>query len=71
MCPDIDDLVVTFVIGDKAHRIVVEHFLYLLVTLADIFFFFFRDKHVAEVERQTTLECHCITKVLDVVEELG
>ena len=50
MCPDVDDLVVAFVVGDEAHRVVVEDFLHLFVALAHIFFFFGRDEYVAEVE---------------------
>ena len=71
MCPDIDDLVVTLVVGDEAHRVVVEHLVDLLVTLAYIFLLLGRDKHVAKVERQTALEGHVVTQVLDIVEELG
>ena len=70
MCPDIDDLIVAFVVGDEAHRVVVEDFLHLLVAFLDILFLFGRNKHVAEVERQTALERHVVTEVLDVVEEL-
>ncbi len=71
MCPDVDDLVVTLVVGDEAHRVVVEHFVDLLVTLAHILLFLCGNEHVAEVERQTALECHVVTEVLDVVKELG
>ena len=71
MCPDIDDLVVTFVVGDETHRVVVHHFLHLSVTLLDDGFLFRRDDDVTEVERQTATEGHVVTHVLDVVEELG
>ena len=70
VCPDIDNLVVAFGVGDETHRIVVHHFLYVLVTFSHNFLFFGGDNHVAEVERQTAAECHVVTEVFDVVEEL-
>ncbi len=71
MRPDIDNLVVAFVVGDETHRIVVHHFLNLLVTLLHNLLLFRRDDNVTEVERQTATECHVVTHVLDVVKELG
>ena len=70
MCPDVDDLIIAFVVGDEAHCIVAEHFLHLFVALAYVFGFFFGNEHVAEVERQASLECHIVTEILDIVEEL-
>ena len=70
MRPDIDDLVVALVVGDEAHGVVVEHFLHLLVAFANIFLFFLGDNHIAQVEGKAALECHVVTEVLDVVEEL-
>ena len=71
MSPDVDDLVVTFVVGDEAHRIVAHHFIDLLVSFAYIFLLLGRYKHVTEVERQASLERHVVTEVLDIVKELG
>ncbi len=50
MRPDIDDLVVALGVGDEAHRVVVHHFLHLLVAFAYVFLFLLRDDDVAEVE---------------------
>ena len=71
VCPDVDNLVVTLGIGDKAHGIVVHHFLHLLVAFVDDLFLFGGDYDVAEVEAQTAAECHVVAEVLDVVKELG
>ena len=71
MCPDVDDLVVAFVVGDEAHCIVVHHFLHLFVAFVDDSLLFRGNDHVAEVERKAAAEGHVVTHVLDVVEELG
>ena len=71
MCPDIDYLVIALVVGYETHRMVLENLLNLLVAFAHIFFFLLRDEHVAEVERNASLEGHVVAEVLDVVEELG
>ncbi len=70
MCPDIDDLVVSVVTGDETHRVVVEHLLDLRVTFGHVLGLLLRDDDVTEVEAQTAAECHAVTEVLDVVEEL-
>ena len=38
MCPDVDNLVVAFLIGDKAHAIFTADALNLLITLTNEFF---------------------------------
>jgi len=71
MRPYIDYLVVTLVVGDESHRIVVHHFLNLLVTFSYKLLLFRRNEHIPEVERQSALECHVVSEVLDVVKELS
>ena len=71
MCPDIDYLIVTFVVGDEAHVIVVDYLLYFIITLLYQCFLLFRDDDVTQVERQTALEGHVVTEILDTVEEVG
>ncbi len=71
MRPYIDYLVVTLVVGDEAHCIVVHHLLYLLVSFLDDRLLFRRDDNVTEVERQAAAERHVVTHVLDIVKELG
>ena len=70
LCPDIDDLLVAFLIGDKTHLEVVHDFCHLSISFVDNLFLLRRDEHVAEVEGQTAAECHVVAEVLDVVEEL-
>ena len=71
MGPGIDNLVVTLVIGDEAHVIVVGNLTNLLVTLGNEFSLLLRDDDVIEVERQTSLVSHTVTKVLDTIEEFA
>ena len=71
VCPNIDNLIVTLVVGDEAHIVVVHHLVNLTVALANQLCLFGRDNHVAQVERQTALECHTVAKVLDIVKELS
>ena len=69
--PDIDDLVVTLVVGDKTHVVALHHLVHAFVALLYQFVFLFGDDDRVEVERQAALESHLITEVLDRVEELG
>ena len=69
--PYINDLVVTFVVGDKTHAVAVEHLFHLSVTVGNQSLFLLGNDDGVEIERQTALERHLITEVLDVVEELG
>ena len=48
--PHIDNLVVTLVIGDEAHVILVHNLLDLLIALGDEFFFLLGDDDVVEVK---------------------
>ena len=69
--PDVDDVVVTLVVGDKTHSVLAHDFLDLLVGLGNHLFLFLGDKHVAQVEGETSAEGLTITHVLDIVEEVG
>ena len=69
--PNIDHLVVTLVVGDETHVVVVHHFFHLCVTFLNDVGLFSRHEHVGEVERQTALERHVVTHVLHIVEELS
>ena len=68
-CPNIDNLVITVVIGDKTHTIVFDNTISGLVTLLDKSLLILWDNYCIEVKRQTALECHTVTEVLDVVKE--
>ena len=61
MGPRINNLVVTFVVGDETH-VVVHHDLFnLFVTAFHEFFFLLRNDNITQVERQTPFECHVVT----------
>ena len=71
VCPRINNLVVTLVVGDETHIVVFSNLAYFLVTLLHQVFLGLRDNDVVEVERQTCLISHAITEVLDSVKELA
>ena len=71
MRPSIDNLVVTFVVGNEAHVVVGHDLLYIGITFIDKSLFLGRDNHVGQIERKAALEGHLVSEVLDVVEELG
>ena len=71
MCPDINYLVVTLVVGDETHVIVVDYLLYFFVTFLHQRFFLFGNNNISQVERKTAFECHLITEVLDSIQEFG
>ena len=71
MSPRIDYLVVTLLVGDETHIIVVGDFLYLLAATLNDFLLLGRNDDVAKVERKTSHVCHAITQVLDTVKELA
>ena len=50
MCPDIDDLVITFVIGDKAHVVIVNHLINLSHGIFDEGLFDLWNNHIIEVK---------------------
>ena len=70
MCPGIDNLVVTLVVGNETHVVVLGNLLNLGITLLHQVFLRLRDNDIVEVERQTSLVSHAVTEVLDTIEEL-
>ena len=71
MCPGVDNLVVTLVLSDEAHAIVVLDGTNFVLTALHNLLLFWRDDDVVKVERQTSDVCHAVTEVLDAVEELA
>ena len=71
MCPGIDNLVVTLVISDEAHVVVLGNLANLLVTLLHQVLLGLRDDDIVKVERQTGLVSHAVTEVLNTVQELA
>ena len=69
LIPDTDDLIVSVVIRDLTHIERVHHLLDSSVTLSNHLLLLFRDNDIIEGKRQTALEGHVITHVLDVVKE--
>ena len=67
--PDVDNLVVTFIVGDKPHVVALHHLFDALVTFVDQRFLFIGNDHRIEVERQSAAEGHLVSHVLDIVEE--
>ena len=70
MRPGIDNLIVTLVVGDESHVIVISNLTNLLITLLDQVGLLLRNDDIVEVERQTSQICHAVTEVLDTIEEL-
>ena len=71
MSPGIDNLVVTLLIGNETHIIVIGDFLNLLMTLSHDFFLLWWNNDITKVERKTGNVSHTITEVLDTIEELA
>jgi hypothetical protein len=69
--PDVDDLVVSLVVGNEAHRVVLLGLLDLLVGLFDELLLLLRHNDVRERERHARGGGAPEAHVLDVVEELG
>ncbi len=68
--PEVDDLVVSLVVGDETVVIVVTDTGNLLVGILHEGGLLRRDEHVAEVEGDAGAECLVVSEVLDVIEEL-
>ena len=71
MGPGIDNLVVTLIVGDETHVIVLGNLLNLSITLLNQFLLSLRNDDIVKVERQTSLVSHAVTEVLDTIEELA
>ena len=70
MRPGVDDLVVTLVVGDETHVVVLHDLLHFGISFLDERLFLRGDDHILQVEGETSLEGHGVTQVLDVVEVL-
>nr|ARR75619.1 hypothetical protein [uncultured bacterium] len=69
--PDVYYLVITFVVGNETHVVVVPYFINFSFCIFQQVLFDIRDDKVVDVERQSTLEGHAESKLLDIIEELG
>ena len=69
--PSVNDLVVTLIVRHQTEVITLGDCLHLGIALGDKVGTLLRNKDIVEVEAQATLECHVVTKVLDIVEELS
>ena len=70
MCPDVDNLVVTLVVGDETHVVIVHHFFHVRIGFGNQFFLHLRDNHIAQVERKTALVSRPVSHALDIIQEL-
>ena len=71
MSPCIDNLIITLVISNETHVVVVHDLFHLGVTFGNQSLFFGRNEHITQIEGQTSLECHVVTQVLDIIKELS
>ncbi len=71
MGPGINNLIVTFVVGDETHIIVHRDLVDFIITALHDFHFFLRDDDVVKVERQTAFIGFAIAKILDAIEEFA
>jgi dipeptide/tripeptide permease len=70
MCPDINNLIISFVIGNETHVIVVQYLINLVVTICHKFFFLGRNNHIIQVKRQTTSKGHVISEIFYIIQKL-
>ena len=71
MCPGINNLVVTLLIGDESHSVLRRDTFNLVITLLDECFFLLRNDNITQVEGQSAFISQTITEVLDTIEELA
>ena len=69
--PYVDNLIITFVVGDETHIVVAHNLIDLFVAGFHQIALLVWDNDVEQVERQTALERHLITEIFDIVEELS
>src|SRR5690606_22252796 len=69
--PDIDNLVVTFVIGNKTHVIVIPNLIYFFLCSSYQLSFYFRNGKVVDTERQTTTEGRTESECVGVIQEFN
>ena len=68
--PDVNHLVITFVVGDKTHVVAIEYFLHFGSCINYEFILFSRDHNVGQFERQSALKRPVVTNVLHIIEKL-
>ena len=71
MCPGINYLIVTFLVGDETHVIVVGNFLNFTLSLTYDAGLLCRNDNIIKVERETCYVRHVVTKVLDTIKEIA
>ena len=71
MCPGINYLIVTLLVGDETHVIVVGNFLNFTLPLTYDTGFLCRNDNIIKVERETGYVRHVVTKVLDTIKEFA
>ena len=69
MGPDIDDLVISFIVGNETEVIVVHDIIHLGCGIGNQFGLDLRNDDVIQVEGETSLESHAESKIFDVIEE--
>ena len=50
MCPDINNLIITFIVGYESHAVVTEDFIHLIISFGNKFGFLFRYYYIIQVE---------------------
>ena len=50
MCPDINDLIVTFIVGNETHVVVAHNFIHLLLSFVNDFQFLIRSYNVSKIK---------------------
>ena len=68
--PDVDNLVVTLVVGNQTHLVVLSNGFHVILRLQNQGILLFRNLDVAQTHRQTTFVSRLEAQRLDVVEEL-
>ena len=71
ICPTVDDLVVSFVVGDQTHVVVVPHFVHFALSFFQRILLNGRNNQVSQVEGQPTPESPGKAHFLDFVQEVG
>src|SRR5690606_16563204 len=69
--PDVNNLVVTFIVCDKTHVVVGSNTFYLLIGVIDHGLFLLRDNNISQTERKTSSEGESITHSFDLVKEFS
>ncbi len=70
MSPDINDLVVPFIVGDEAHAVVGKHLVNLLVAFLNEHLLLLRNDDVVKVEREAAGKCHPEPEILDCIKKV-